>query len=908
MRGIYSSAKRVVVFLGEGAYYRIPKDYTRISPSAGVTFWNDARDDALLQQFRQSWRALCKRPPWFSFCTVCLIRILSDLERYRDMMQCIAEGSDRSKQDMFELLRSLINSRWWHRIWVVQEITVTPEVMIQYGNVKAPWQMFESAADSCDRLGWGPDQDGAESFLGIAPEYAKVLPRFSRQVLDIKRLRLRWREGRGADLLSLLQEFSGRLATDERDKVFALLGLAHENKLIQPNYSLDTAEVYRQTIIGLIRGGGSLAALAGDLRRKNSQNLPSWIPDWSAVFQEPDYRRVVLQKTYSACSQWRMRFVDSEHEYWELVAQGMQDFLDAVKSGERKLLGGFRNALGRYRECIDAMLNAGSWKDGSTESCLEVYRKLKLDEIKAYMNLGINERLWGNNQTEGMDSWLKLPIRKFIQHHDSLPYTTILGEELRRAVIRCCSEIYLRSFVRTIWRKVEDELLPKKFRRPFGFGVSQTEVTCFLENYDWFSNSPAAQSSRVTAKVAKRVAERVAEKVVTNAAEQEIEVKEHAASAVVKEVAGEMAEWTDHVCFREVDLVVSGDISISGTIESTTLLDLMSRAEKNWLLWLPDLEATRGAMSKIIQVSQELYELDDGKHDTPLTNISDIFRNPVIFGDPVAWMRCLRQPRVIRRLPDQSYLDFRREQLESFDNKTEILATESRLIATVEWCGTRLVTWIDRASRLLSISQWVVEAQSRGILWGGIEGQRRPLNFVRTLVGGILEEPPLGYRRLSLQDYGPLRNWFVDSLLPTLSAADPGVDEAAWAAALDPTFLSNIWGVPFGSETKSFDKEMRLVTEGRVFFTTADQRMGLGPWSMAAQDEVHVLPSGETPFVLRSRSKVSGYSEAAFEVIGDCFFDSGVENRADGLKGGLPSEILGEFLLKDFAPQHIVLL
>ncbi|UPK92639.1 hypothetical protein LCI18_003574 [Fusarium solani-melongenae] len=360
MRGIYSSAKRVVVYLGDGAYYRIPKDYTRKYPSVGVTFWNDARDDALLGRFA-----------WFSFCTICLIRILSDLDRCRDVMESIAEGSDASKQDMFELLRSLINSRWWHRIWVVQEITVTPEVMIQYGNVKAPWQMFESAADACDRLGWGPDQDGAESFLGIKREYAKVLPRFSRQVLDIKRLRSRWRESKGADLLSLLQEFSGRLATDERDKVFALLGLARGNKMIQPNYSLDTAEVYRQTIIGLIRDGGSLAALAGDLRRKNSQNIPSWIPDWSAVFEEPDYRRMTLQKTYSACSQWRMKFVYSEHEYWEHVAQGMQDLLDALKFGEHKLPVEIRGALGKYRQFIHAMLDTGSGKDVSSIEAVE---------------------------------------------------------------------------------------------------------------------------------------------------------------------------------------------------------------------------------------------------------------------------------------------------------------------------------------------------------------------------------------------------------------------------------------------------------------------------------------------------------------------------------------------------------
>ncbi|KAF4471027.1 heterokaryon incompatibility (het-6OR allele) [Fusarium albosuccineum] len=886
MRGIYSSAKRVVVFLGDGAYYRIPKDFARNYSSAGVTFWNDARDDVLLEPFRHEWRALCKSRARFSFCTICLIRILSDLDRYRGMMESIAEGSDASKQDIFELLRSLINSRWWHRIWVVQEITVPPEVMIQYGNVKAPWQMFESAADACDRLGWGPDQDAAESFLGIEREYAKVLPRFSRQVLDIKRLRLRWKESKGADLLSLLQEFSGRLATDERDKVFALLGLARDNKLIRPDYSLDTAEVYRQTIIGLVRDGGSLAALAGDLRRKNSQNLPSWIPDWSAVFEEPDYRRMALQKTYSACSQWRMKFVDSEHEYWEHVAQGMQDLLDALKPRKHKLPVETRGALCSYREYIHAMLHTGSGKDGtsveaqmlSVESCLEVYQRVELHNAEAY-----NYR-----NTPAMSFWLQLPIREFIRLHDCLPYTTILGEKLRKEVIRVCSKIYLKLFIRTIWGKVRDKLLPKNVFWPSEVSEMEYTYTHFLKNYGWFPSSPPGEDSGV----AQEVSEMVATKVVKDAAEQGIEVTEHAAGVVVKEVAAEMAEREELFCFREADL--------------QTLLKLMLQVGNILQPWLSDLVATREALSRIVKFCDELDKLNNGRHNTPVTKISDIAGNPVIFGDPVAWMRCLRDPGMIRWLPGQShhnhsYLDVRRERIKSFSNKTEILATESRLMATVEWCGTRLVTWIDRASRLLSISQWVVQAQLSGILKGGLD--RQPLSFVRTLVGDIHEELPTGFRRLCPQDYGPLRNWFVDSLLPTLSAVDPAVDEASWATALNPTLLSDIWGLPFGEGTKSFDKEMRLVTEGRVFFITKDQRMGLGPSSMAAHDDVHMLPNGETPFILRSRSKVDGYFEPAFEVIGDCFLNMGYENLADGLKGGLPREILGGLFSKDFTLQ-----
>ncbi|KAM5350718.1 hypothetical protein ACJ41O_007223 [Fusarium nematophilum] len=578
MRDIYSCAQRVVVFLGEGSYYRIPTGYAKVHPQAAVSFWNDSRDEALLDRFRQSWHVLCKRPPWFSFCTISLIRLLSDLDHRQDALQCIADGSDASRQRLFELLRALINSQWWHRIWVVQEITVSPEVSVQYGNVTAPWRMFEQAAASCDRLGWGPNQDGTESFLSIDREHAKVLPRFSRQVLEIKRLRLQWNENGGADLLSLLQEFSGRLASDERDKVFALLGLAPTNLLISPNYSLDTLEVYRRTVVGMIEDRGSLAALTGDLRRKNSRGFPSWVPDWAAIFEEPDYRRMVLQRLYSACSYRRMRFAHSEKEYWKHVLRRMQGLLETLESRRQKLPILIHKALRRYRESIQIMA-------------------ITLDQ-----------------------------------------------------------------------------------------------------------------------------------------------------------------------------------------------------------------SASRMLMMRIGQVCQRLEKLNKDNGDTLRIEPVKLFESSVVFMDQAAWMRCFRDPRVARSLTEQPYASFRKQQLETFKNNTEILPTDSRVVATVNWCGPRLVTWIDATSRLLSVSQWVVKAQELCLS----SPEPDPFNFLRALVGDIHEASLTGFRRLSPQDYDRLRYWFVNSLLPTLSAANPAVDKEAWNMTLASY---GTLGVRPGEQMRSFDKEMRLATE-----------------------------------------------------------------------------------------------
>ncbi|KAF5241870.1 hypothetical protein FANTH_8945 [Fusarium anthophilum] len=279
MRDIYAGAQHVTVFLGHGSYHRIPKNYVTDRLLAPVQFSNDYRDDSLITKFQNSWETMCRRTEWYSFCTICVIRALSDIDRYRATIKCIADGKASSRLKLFELVRQFINSQWWQRVWVIQEATVTSQIFVQYGNVKVPWEVLARSANTCDSLGWGRQDTGSELFPGIEREHAKVLPALSKQIFEIEQLRMEWDDGKATTLLSLLQDFSSRRATDDRDKVFALLGLARDIKTIMPNYSLNTVQIYRSTVINLIKHNGSLTTLSGDMKRKNSGGIPSWIPD-----------------------------------------------------------------------------------------------------------------------------------------------------------------------------------------------------------------------------------------------------------------------------------------------------------------------------------------------------------------------------------------------------------------------------------------------------------------------------------------------------------------------------------------------------------------------------------------------------------------------------------------------------
>jgi hypothetical protein len=165
-----------------------------------------------------------------------------------------------------------------------------------YGSTVSSWDIFINAAR------WDSHNSSLLAPLSFPHEYSTVLAWFSQVILDIKRNCGLWREGKQSSLLPLLQQFSGRKASNNRDKVFALLSLAQNQTSIVPNYSLDIPAVFQNTVLDIIKKTGSLAILTGDLGRKDRQDLPSWVPNWSAAYNDLDHRRANNTENYNAIS------------------------------------------------------------------------------------------------------------------------------------------------------------------------------------------------------------------------------------------------------------------------------------------------------------------------------------------------------------------------------------------------------------------------------------------------------------------------------------------------------------------------------------------------------------------------------------------------------------------------------
>ncbi|KAG4438617.1 hypothetical protein IFR05_005900 [Cadophora sp. M221] len=367
MRNIYSRANEVVIYLGEAPHHEFAGSLKKRNSSALSVFYGDSRDAEVISEFqahclpREDQKgAASKKKLNYAHEACCLISLLaqvSDLENVPPFNVASRSRLDSFYQrNLFEALRYLMRSSWWNRIWVVQEIVVPQNIILHYDTTTAPWDMFVKAAQQYTKNSFVP------AISSFPREYSDVLSFFSRLVLDIYHLRCQWGRAETTTLLSLLRQFSNRKASDDRDKVYALLGLVTKNTAsdwptISPDYSLDTVTVFKNTVLGIIESTGSLSILTGDLGRKNRQDLPSWAVDWSATSDDVDRRRAEYTEMYNASAG---KIIGTQRVHEPNYA-GVSRYLEQL---EVKLENAGRRVPSNssYREKYSLLLSSAEWE------------------------------------------------------------------------------------------------------------------------------------------------------------------------------------------------------------------------------------------------------------------------------------------------------------------------------------------------------------------------------------------------------------------------------------------------------------------------------------------------------------------------------------------------------------------
>ena len=194
----------------------------------------------------------------------------------------------------WEAMQSLFSRPWFSRMWIIQEVVMSSNVVAMLGHFCFPWGLVTHSIRAYIELGLLhvtriPNQRVAMSF----PESGRIVL----NLLTVKN------DSQCRSLIQLLKSFRQCLCSDPRDKVYALLGLANDqgaHKMVSVDYSKSVEAVYLECAQSLVRNGNGMEMLsqAGTPREREdtdlNPSLPSWVPDWSRecfnYFSQHGYR------------------------------------------------------------------------------------------------------------------------------------------------------------------------------------------------------------------------------------------------------------------------------------------------------------------------------------------------------------------------------------------------------------------------------------------------------------------------------------------------------------------------------------------------------------------------------------------------------------------------------------------
>ncbi|KAI0386940.1 HET-domain-containing protein [Hypomontagnella monticulosa] len=216
-----------------------------------------------------------------------------------------------------QLLMWLRNA-WYTRIWTLQEAILAKSLIYICGSFVFQRGEIDGIVESFQRHF---SRNNCCSMMNIEGKYGLG-------DLDIALSYSMWRMAQMADLqkkrgptefLDVASRFRHRQATNPRDKVFGVLGLANDLPKDIIDYEKSIAEIYSSATIECIKNSGNLDVLSHVLPKsqkipkdeaaQENHSLPSWVPDWSDHRPNEAWRllglceRQSLTKLFNACHQ-----------------------------------------------------------------------------------------------------------------------------------------------------------------------------------------------------------------------------------------------------------------------------------------------------------------------------------------------------------------------------------------------------------------------------------------------------------------------------------------------------------------------------------------------------------------------------------------------------------------------------
>ncbi|KAJ1329788.1 HET domain-containing protein [Microdochium nivale] len=216
---------------------------------------------------------------------------------YLSLSTDLAHPKGQPSPETIQALAAFHARSWFRRAWVIQEIAAAQDLIMVCGSEQMHVLIFLNATHAID------SQIADTSVRSTYVDSGYMRGGALRTIVNRAAIGSLRRIGGGhigtsqteaERLLILLQKFRYADATDERDNIYAILGLCNFDPLakehevqakslaVVPSYTQPAWRVYASSVRALIAGtNGSLDVLRHCEGFRKVPGLPSWAPDWT---------------------------------------------------------------------------------------------------------------------------------------------------------------------------------------------------------------------------------------------------------------------------------------------------------------------------------------------------------------------------------------------------------------------------------------------------------------------------------------------------------------------------------------------------------------------------------------------------------------------------------------------------
>jgi hypothetical protein len=215
-----------------------------------------------------------------------------------------------------DVLHCLLYRDYWHRVWVLQEIAVAKDVVVACGNKKCPLEAFETTAVTMTHI-ITLSATHLMSTISWVELVAQGMPGLAKAPVAAPALRMlkerRWYQTKIRHQLTWILTFARSIgasvatdsrlrATDPKDHIYALLGMASNTDQlgIIPDYNKSVEDIYTEVAGKILEHDFNLLLMS---QRGNSQQVPSWVPDWQQDLKESPGNCAGFRKPFRAYGQ-----------------------------------------------------------------------------------------------------------------------------------------------------------------------------------------------------------------------------------------------------------------------------------------------------------------------------------------------------------------------------------------------------------------------------------------------------------------------------------------------------------------------------------------------------------------------------------------------------------------------------